>query len=97
MDTHADFDGDQNDVYAELYPENGKYSIYYLLIGKEVIVNRRDELPGQLWQQPESVVDKASGIDLFTMTEEALENLKEDVSDELKKIINLNLGKRCST
>ena len=85
LDTHADFDGDQNDVYAELYPENGKYSIYYLLIGKEVIVNRRDELPGQLWQQPESVVDKASGIDLFTMTEEALENLKEDVSDELKE------------
>ena len=85
LDTHADFDGDQNDVYAELYPENGKYSIYYLLIGKEVIVNRRDELPGQLWQQPESGVDKASGIDLFTMTEEALENLKEDVSDELKE------------
>lgn len=85
LDTHADFDDDRDDVYAELYPENGKYCIYYLLIGKEVIVNRRDELPEQLWQQPESVVDKASGIDLFTMTEEALENLKEDVSDELKE------------
>lgn len=86
LDTHADFDDEENDIYAELFPENGDYTVYYLLIGKEVIINRREELPENLWtEEPESMKDEVSGLELSIMTEEQLLDLIENIDDEMSE------------
>lgn len=86
LDTHADFDNNQKDIYAELFPENGKYVIYYLLIGKDVIINRRDNLPSKLWvEKPTPMIDQVSGIDLSLMSRDELSELSEEVDNELSE------------
>ena len=53
------------DVYAEVLCEGEEYTVYYLAIGDEAVVDRQDELPEEHWSvTPESVIDAGTGLDL---------------------------------
>ena len=86
--THVDYkDANKKthelNVYAELFPEEGRHALYYLLIGTEVIINRRDELPEIRWKNtPKSIINSATEINLAPMTIEDLERLKDRINDE---------------
>lgn len=90
LSTHIDYKDSNKkaykpNVYAELFPENGEYTLYYLLIGTEVLINRRNELPGVFWnEKPESIINDSTGADLAIMTVQELEDLKKRISDEYK-------------
>jgi hypothetical protein len=90
VSTHIDYK-DKNgksqkaDVYAELFPQNGHFAVYYLLIGKETILNRREALPAEFWvKRPEKRVNQATGLDLSVMGSEALRSLKTRITGEMK-------------
>ena len=49
-----------------LFPVNDKYSVYYLVIGEDTIVDRRDEIPEKTWvSTPIGIVNKSTGLDDF--------------------------------
>lgn len=85
VDTHADFDDERVDIYAEVFPENGQDSLYYLLIGKDVIIDRRSDLPKHLWlKEPVSIINKAAGKDLSRMSLKNLNKLEKNIKKEIK-------------
>lgn len=90
LSTHIDYrdaldEKHKPDVYAELFPENGEYVVYYLLVGTEVLVNRREELPEVLWaEEPQGIVNEATNTDLSKVSAEELKSLKTAIKDEIK-------------
>lgn len=51
MTTHIDYSEENEkrkpDVYSEVYLENNKYSLYYIKVGSEVLLDRRKEIPDE--------------------------------------------------
>lgn len=88
VSTHIDYEdanekSHTDDVYAELFPEKGKHAIYYLLVGTEVLINRRDELPERRWTDPPaSITNSATNTELATFTRDELKSLKRSVEKE---------------
>ena len=73
------------DVYAEVLCEGEEYTVYYLTIGDEAVVDRQDELPEEHWSStPESNIDVGTGLDLALISEAGLKELRDQAKDELK-------------
>lgn len=91
LSTHLDFKDKKGkskraDIYAELFADGNDYKIYYLLAGTELVINKREELPENLWENlPESKRVNSSGLDLSVMTTDELEVLEENIENELEK------------
>lgn len=89
--THVDYKdvsgrAQKPDVYAELFPIDGAYALVYLLVGTEVVVNRRAEVGAYPWLgTPAPIRNAATGLDLSAMTKEELNALKGDIKDELNR------------
>lgn len=86
LETHADLDDDSCDIYAETFLSDGEMSVYYLLVDKEVPINRREELPDALWSEtPKPIIDEKTGIDLSTMSLAELDELSNSLDTEYKE------------
>ena len=73
-------------VYSEVFAEDGSYDVYYLLIGTEAVIDRRTELPDELWsQQPVGIINTATALDLSTFNREELKSLRKAAQDELSR------------
>ena len=89
LTTHIDYkDSEGNsqkpDVYSEVLYENGSYNVYYLLIGTEPVLDKRNDLPEKNWTStPESAINKASGLDFAVMTQQELAELRQQAENEL--------------
>ena len=90
LSTHIDYRDASNkkqkpDVYSEVFLQNGQYTVYYLLVGTELVINRRDELPDTHWaEEPKGVVNERTGTDLSKMSVDELNALKTAVNNEIK-------------
>ena len=72
------------DVYTEVMCIDGKYDLFYLLIGTEVILDNRDNLPPEKWTStPEANIDETTGINLALLSGEELHTLSANAKNEL--------------
>jgi Putative peptidoglycan-binding domain-containing protein len=90
VSTHVDYrDSKGNkqkpDVYAELFPIGDEFSIHYLKIGKEVVIDERDKLPDDLWiKTPERIVNASTGVELSMLDTVELNEWKTKIKNEIK-------------
>lgn len=90
VSTHIDYrdaanEKQKSNVYAELFPENSEYAVYYLLVGTELLINRRDELPDTLWvEEPQGIINAATGMNLSKVSVSDLTALKTAIEREIK-------------
>ena len=85
--THIDYEDESGkykpEVYSEVFADNGDYTVYFLSVGKETIIDRRNELPENKWAEtPENILNEPSGIDLSQMSYEDLNTLNDEIKAE---------------
>ena len=72
-------------VYAELQYVDYETKVFYITVGKEVIMDNRSEMPETKWSSaPEGVFNKAANLDLSKASVEELKNLKKQIEKEIK-------------
>lgn len=90
LETHVDYRDAAGvkrkpSVHAELLRENGGLELYFLRVGEEEVIDRRDELPDEPWsQQPEQIVNATTGLELSTLRKDELESLKSRAQAEIE-------------
>lgn len=90
LTTHIDY-RDSNgksqspSVYAELFPNDNAYEIYYLLVGEEVLIDNRSILPDTIWyNKPEAFISQATGLNLTDYSKADLQSFKAQAEEEIK-------------
>ena len=88
LQTHIDYEDGAGkhkpDVYSEVLFEKEEPVVYYLSVGKDVLVDQREDLPQNNWtEQPEVFFNEASGIELSLMSPEELDALFAACENEI--------------
>ena len=85
VDTYIDYTDDsgkhREDVYAELYLEDGSFSVTYLLVGGTAIINERERMERTV----QGVINGATQINLGAYSEVELNALKSKVQSEISR------------
>lgn len=88
VNTHIDYKDkkDKNvksDVYSEVFNDGNGFTVYYLKVGNDVILDLRKDLPEELWlDEPNDVINETTGFNLSPMDKDALIELKSMAKDE---------------
>lgn len=91
LSTHLDYKDENNRhqqrmVYAELFPENNKYMVYYLMVDENPILDKRDKIPNKLWVSvPDGIVNESTGLNLSTISRTQLYELSELIYGEMSE------------
>ena len=89
VSTHADYkdtDGNQQQVtiYAELFPNNSQYQVFFLTVGDATVTDNRGSLPQNTWKTtPVAVIDAATGCNLAVMSLQDINALIEEIKAEI--------------